>query len=447
VALSSDTFRRIRGSLDSMRVFDVHSHLGGGGHRQARTLADIVSYHWLAVELSRAAGRKFQADPSNDPERYISEVLPFFPAIANTSNHFALVGLLRDLYGFRGRTLDESNWREVDARVRAHAADGSWLGEVLDRARVERVLVASRDGLPDGSGRFVPYEYAEYLYAPLPRRPRPDAARPERPPREKPGRLIGEGDKFPSTPEELEALIGTRVDSAAAQCGSRALHVWLGWDWRYSSPDAGRVAAVLPRLARASEESPEAVAREAEGLSPDERRLLTSFCADAVANAAGRRGMVIQLFHGMTPYAPGSPGNVSTWDPEFLRGLGPHFSAHRDARFDLFLGTRIPGHEAASMSRVHWNLMVSGAWWHAFTPSTMVSFFRDRLEMLPANAWSAFYSDGYIVEWIYGKLLVTKQCLALALAGMVDEGFLAESDALEIAPRLLYDNAAAAYRA
>jgi hypothetical protein len=65
--------------------------------------------------------------------------------------------------------------------------------------------------------------------------------------------------------------------------------------------------------------------------------------------------------------------------------------------------------------------------------------------MLPNTAWNAFYSDGYIVEWIYGKLLVTKNRLSHALAGMADEGFLTEDDALEIAPRVLHDNAAASY--
>jgi hypothetical protein len=90
--------------------------------------------------------------------------------------------------------------------------------------------------------------------------------------------------------------------------------------------------------------------------------------------------------------------------------------------------------------------MVSGAWWHAFTPTTLGEFFRDRLEMLPSTAWNAFYSDGYIVEWMYGKLLVTKNRLAHALAGMVDEGFLADAeDALDVAEKVLYDNAERAY--
>jgi hypothetical protein len=155
---------------------------------------------------------------------------------------------------------------------------------------------------------------------------------------------------------------------------------------------------------------------------------------------------VIQLFHGMGVHGPPGRGACSSdWDPGFLRSLAGHFARHPGARYDLFLGTRIPGHEAASLARVHHNVMVSGAWWHAFTPTTLSGFFRDRLEMLPLTAWNAFYSDGYIVEWVYGKLLVTKNRLAVALAGMVDEGFMTEDDALDAAATLLYANAARVY--
>ena len=98
-------------------------------------------------------------------------------------------------------------------------------------------------------------------------------------------------------------------------------------------------------------------------------------------------------------------------------------SVHPDTMIDLFLATRITGHEAASIARTYGNIIVSGAWWHAFTPTTLSSFYRDRLEMLPNTAWNAFFSDGYIVEWIYAKLQLAKKCLTYTLSELVDEGF------------------------
>ena len=121
-------------------------------------------------------------------------------------------------------------------------------------------------------------------------------------------------------------------------------------------------------------------------------------------------------------------------------------SAHPETMIDLFLATRITGHEAASIARTCRNIIVSGAWWHAFTPATLDSFYRDRLEMLPHTAWNAFFSDGYIVEWIYGKLQMAKKRLALTLSALVDEESLEMEDIPEIARNLLHDNAARIYR-
>ena len=249
---------------------------------------------------------------------------------------------------------------------------------------------------------------------------------------------------MPRTPEELEAAIRRRIDWLADVQGIRALHVWHGWPWVYEPAGPGEVQAALDLLASGSDDED----KDRKTLPLGLRVALASFAADVTASAAGGHGMVIQLFHGMMLYTKTSvASHVSDWDPAFLRKLAFHMHRNPSTRFDIFLATRIPGHEAASLARVYPNMMVSGAWWHGFTASTLSEFFRDRLEMLPNTAWNAFYSDGYIVEWIYAKLLVAKNRLAHALAGMVEEGFLVEDDVPEIAARLLYENATAAYLA
>jgi hypothetical protein len=412
----ADLCRRIRAALDETPVADVHSHLGG--LRQAQTLADIVSYHWLSVELARAKGGRIDASPREDPEGYLREVVPFFPAIRNTVNHYAFLGILHDLYGFQDRTLTQANWPAADAAVRAHAADPAWLAATLDRGRLGRILVPIHDGMPDASVRYVPYEYAEPLYAL--RSPEPFQ------------QMASRGLPVPQTPEELAEAIGKRLDWLAAEKGVRALHVWAPGTWAYRPVEAADVADLVRRLAAG------------ERLAEAEADTMASFAADATAAGAARHGMVIQLFHGSLRYTRGAT-NASYWNPEFLRSLTRHFERHPETAFDLFLATRLPSHEAALLSRSYPNLMVSGAWWHGFTPTTLLTFFRDRLEMLPNTAWNAFYSDGYIVEWVYGKLLVTKNRLALALAGMAEEEFLTEEDALDIARRVLWDNPVRAY--
>jgi len=92
-------------------------------------------------------------------------VLPHFPAVRNTANHYAFMGILRDLYGITDRTLTGENWQLADEMVRSHAGDPGWVRTVLDRARAERVIFPTQDGPPDPSPRYVPYESAEYLFS------------------------------------------------------------------------------------------------------------------------------------------------------------------------------------------------------------------------------------------------------------------------------------------
>ena len=91
-------------------MIDIHTHLGGEGIRQAQTLADIVSYHWVHLELVRAGADISNLNITANPNEYLNTIIPFFPAIKNTSNHWCLMKMLKDLYGFKERTLNFDNW-------------------------------------------------------------------------------------------------------------------------------------------------------------------------------------------------------------------------------------------------------------------------------------------------------------------------------------------------
>ena len=422
-----DVQRRIRSALDQMPIIDIHTHLGIRGPWQVRHLADLVSYHWVQVELSRAAGHLLVTDPAKDPEAYMLEVLPLLPYVRTTVNHWALMGILRDLYGLEEGTLTEDNWRGVDEAVRAHAEDGAWFNEVLRRAGVEKAVVGHAQGRPNEDCEFVPYASGLRLYAPETQ--------------EALQAIVGPGNPLPKTPDALASAIDANVSAMASENGVRAFHVSLGRHgdspgWAYRPGDASQVASALQRLA-ADEPVP-----------TSERDALVAFAADSTSAAVGRQGGLIQMFHGSiarTEANTNLPPTFGYWDSEFLQSHVYLFAENPDTTFDLLLSTRIPSHEAVSLVRVYFNVLVSGAWWHAFSPSTMRTMFRDRLELLPTTAWSAFFSDAYMVEWVYGKQLVTKHVLSRVLAEMVAEGYVSEDDAVQVAKQVLYLTPLATY--
>lgn len=425
---------RIRAALDDQPVVDVHSHLGFFQKWQARHLADLLSYHWVAVELERAAGEPVKERAEEDLDGFVEAVAPYVSKIRNTSNHYALMGILRDLYGVEDRTVTPENWKDINARVRERAGDATWIDEVLAKAGVEKISVTYTDVALKPNPRFFAYALGEPLYAiDGEARLRQADDRPIK--KEARMKAMVDADRaLPATARALEEIIVKRVKWLHEAHDVRALHVWPRESWRYRDHTTEEVSAALEKLSGG------------EGLGQEEMDVLQSFSADTTAREAGKYGMVVQLFHGSTKYGKTScVANTTHYDPAFFPHLAKHLARNPGTRFDSFLGTRVPSHEVAQLSRVNKNLMVSGAWWHAFSPTTMNEFFRDRLEMLPMNAWNAFYSDGYIVEWVYGKLLVTKNRLAKALADMVEEGWLVEDDCADIACHVLYENPKEAY--
>jgi hypothetical protein len=240
--------------------------------------------------------------------------------------------------------------------------------------------------------------------------------------------------QIPENLDELVTLINKQMRWLKEKKNVRILHLWIRDSWRYHPCKEAEAADLFHRLLKGRT------------LSIDEDDRLVSFSADVVADAAAKHKMTLQIFHGMEFYTRNEPQSVASYSsPGFLRHMPKFASVHPDTTIDLFLATRITGHEAASIARTCRNIVVSGAWWHAFTPATLSSFYRDRLEMLPNTAWNAFFSDGYIVEWIYGKLQLAKNRLAHTFFQMVDEGLLQINDIPGIAKNLLHDNALRIY--
>ncbi|MDH7480934.1 MAG: hypothetical protein QHH26_03025 [Armatimonadota bacterium] len=412
--MDSARFDRIRSAINEIPVIDIHTHLGTRGMWQARDLTDIMFYHWLGTEFRNAgcpeeACYPSQTAPALTPKERVKTAIPFCRAIRNTSNFWAFAGIMSDLYGID--YLDESNWEYAFDAVAERANDPTWELEVLRRAKIKKAAIHAGQEPRDPSPYFN-YLLGEGLYG-IGLVTTPEALT----------KTLGE---LPQSALDLDVAITKHIEKTAQESKSTAIHLWLPATWRYTPTELDEANELFKRW------------KARESLSQEERNRLSSFSADVVAREAGRLGLVVQVFHGSIAYSGGL--QVTTWHPGFLRNLILHIAKNAATKFDLFLATRAASHEAAGLARLYPNLIVSGAWWHGFTPTTLTEFFRDRLEMLPMTRWHAFYSDGYCVEWCYGKLLLTKNRLAVALTQLADEHLIGEEDVEEIAQALLYDN-------
>ena len=175
------------------------------------------------------------------------------------------------------------------------------------------------------------------------------------------------------------------------------------------------------------------------GLESDDGRLLEDFLVHACCRAATDAGLAIQFHVG--PRA----GTYGSLEGATLAPMAALFQAHRDARFDISHAGFPYLREAAVLAKTCANVFLNMSWIHIYSPEACVQALREWLRMVPANKILGFGDDLYWVDTIYGHLLMARQNVAAALASLIADGVLGESQALDTARLLLLENPAALY--
>ena len=126
--------RTIDGALRDVRVMDPHCHLDAQ-KPVARTLADILLYHHVWIELiSAGMGQKETnltglphelVDPGLPPEERVRRALPWLPRIRNSTISVLLRWLLEDVYGFHGKR-DPAGIEGLSELVARRGAEADW---------------------------------------------------------------------------------------------------------------------------------------------------------------------------------------------------------------------------------------------------------------------------------------------------------------------------------
>ncbi|MGH2350135.1 MAG: amidohydrolase family protein, partial [Chloroflexota bacterium] len=120
--------------------------------------------------------------------------------------------------------------------------------------------------------------------------------------------------------------------------------------------------------------------------------------------------------------------------------------ANRAARFDISHAGFPYLREAAVLAKTCANVFLNLSWIHIYSPEGSRAALREWLRMVPRNKILGFGDDLYWVDTIYGHLLMARQNVAAALADLIADGLLGESEALDVARALFFENPAALYR-
>lgn len=420
--------------LAEIPVLDVHTHLCGA-RLSARGLHDIMLYHMVISDLYAAGcpnGDRLTQFPNwptqEEGHARVQQALPYLKHIQNTSSWWGVKLILRDLYGWTA-PIDESNWRTLDGLIAERSTDQSWARSVLKRLNIERTCAEfARRGEGEGDdilqyslewGFFMRTAWNEFDTA-LYDLERCWGRKPE------PPMTIGSGER-PKT----ERTIRTLDDVHAAmnhylsvipydQVISTATGISTDIDYRLPTDD--EMAAALKRRDQAGER---------------ERDIYAAYICEALLTGLEKRGseIMFQFSLGAEPLPFETSSRVTQ---KTLAQVGELMARHPGLRFQALLGSRHANQTLCTMARELPNFSLAGFWWHNFFPGTIRQIIEERLDMLPANKQVGFFSDAYVVEWAYGKMMLVRKQLASVLADRILLGQFTEEEALHFAHAILW---------
>ncbi len=177
-----------------------------------------------------------------------------------------------------------------------------------------------------------------------------------------------------------------------------------------------------------------------EGPSWEEARPLQDYMFHQIIRAALERDVPVQIHTGLQE---GNENILANSNPLLLADL---FIEYRQAKFDLFHGGYPFLGEALALAKNFPNVFLDLCWLHIISPTAAARMLHEAIETVPSNKIFAFGGDFIIPEGAYGHSVLARRVVSRVLTEKVEEGYLAEDEAVRLARRILQENAAALFR-
>ncbi|WP_449462385.1 hypothetical protein PQ610_07140 [Tardisphaera miroshnichenkoae] len=414
----SESFDRILSRITDLPLYDVHNHLNPAS-LSAKGFDDVIFYHYIVSELGTAGVNMARLENLKGEQR-LQWTKDSFKLIRNTSTFWCLKRIASEIYGVR---TDSGDFLEELANA-ISASSVSAQTILRNKAKVSRSLLTLSPIEP-----IPPYD--QFLFS--------GALRLD----------LLTTDVNQRSITALEDVLGREVKSARDL--SEAIASLM-------NNFAGRLRAVTvnpqPEDPLDWNPGPEQVTphvlslRERGILKPESRNAIYAYSLRRIIEVAQRERLVVQVMIGVRrPIGGASPPDyaLTAFDQNHLARLVSLFADYPDVKFDLFIADPLLNHASAVIAKNFPNVFLDGYWWYTMYPEYIGQFLRTRLQMLPYNKFGGFFSDAYVVDWVFGKAELAKRELARALSEQMEYGYIDEDTAVDIAEAVLHGNAETLY--
>ncbi|MEM2687831.1 MAG: amidohydrolase family protein [Thermoproteota archaeon] len=395
--------------IEKFEIIDAHEHLPPESVRLAYSVDVFTLFsHYTRVDLL-ASGMPAEYwnkihDPSIPLEKRWEIFAPYLKRIKYGSYARPALIAVEDIYGFDD--INEGNYREISEKIAAENTPGIYYRILRERCRI-KVALTQHNRTDYDLDLLIPLMPLD-TYASIRSRKIVDEYA------SRFGWNVRNLDDYLDIAREglekwrREGVIGLKMSS----------HRYLG----YSRSQA---VALFDKIIRSDQ-------KELPFMNP-----LYCFLVEEILDMAADLDMVVAVHTGMW-------GDFRDLDPQHMI---PIFSRHPNTRFDLYhLGVPYV-REAMIIGKNFPNVWLNLCWCHIISQKLACSALDEVVDLIPVNKIIAFGGDYRIpVEKIYGHLVMAREDVAKVLGGRVEDGYMTENEAIEIARMWFYDNPKNLYR-
>jgi len=411
-------------------IADSHEHIYDEADRTSRDIDffDLLSHYTLGdlgnAGLSREGVQL--AMNKNAPEaRRWAAVEPYWKYARFTGYAQNLRIAIRDIYGFD--EISASTIPGINAAIRAKNKPGLYKQVLKDRARIRFYVQDDRHvhpSKPDRDNYVIAREFDDFVVP----QSRADIHRLEQ--------LTNSSITSLAT---LEAACEVRFNEALAAEMS-AVKTLLAYRRNIYFAEVERSAAEAD-FARmiAVDKAPD---WSFHSLTNRPFRNMEDHMFHHVMRLANSHRVPVQIHTGLNSIAQGDYNNIVNTNPAQLINI---FFLYQDTKFDLFhLGYPYLA-EMGALIKCFTHVHVDFCWAHIISPTTSARALSEYLDTVPSNKIIAFGGDFLYAELAYAHAQIARRVVAKVLAAKIQEGFCKEEEAVELAKRILFDNAASLF--
>ena len=405
-------------------VFDVHEHHMPDllGNRDVGLLALLQQSYagWTQARPYALPSETRGEDPMLAPVGPGSwdEIAQFVEHSGSNSFVRNLVWALTELYDLDEEGITPENWERLDAGIRQRHRDDRWRDEVLDRARIERIITDPFNNPLLNARRALGARYWSVLRInALAFGWHPDS-------------LDHNGNSAHQFAQQLAhrvdtfddylSLLEVLVDTLPERC-QVGLKNALAYD---RSVDFDDVDEDLARQAWGQRHPP-----------ADQRKAFGDVIVDRLCRLAGERDVPFQMHLGSAQIRGSHP----------LKAAGL-IERHPATRF-LLMHLAFPwSRELLGLAFVYRNIWLDLTWSALLSPTYFTQSLHEAIEVLPDESRLMIGGDNWHVEETYGALHLTRRLIGDVLQEKVDSGYFQVADGRRLARKILHDNAAQFFR-